>query len=93
MRGCDKPLFVKFADPGRPRKGNSRFILYSHLNILSNILGSERAARDSILYSYKHGFSGFAAVVSQSQSKLIADFPGVIRVIPNRILSVYTTRS
>ncbi|KAI9127977.1 hypothetical protein K1719_000970 [Acacia pycnantha] len=65
----------------------------SHLNILSNILGSKRAARESILYSYKHGFSGFAAVLSQSEAKLIADFPGVIRVIPNRILSVHTTRS
>ncbi|XP_058735117.1 subtilisin-like protease SBT3.5 isoform X2 [Vicia villosa] len=47
----------------------------------------------SILYSYKHGFSGFAAVLTPSQAKLIADFPGVIRVIPNKILSLHTTRS
>ncbi|XP_028767967.1 subtilisin-like protease SBT3.9 [Neltuma alba] len=65
----------------------------SHLHILSNILGSKRAARNSILYSYKHGFSGFAAVLSQSQAKLVADFPGVVHVIPNRILSLHTTRS
>ncbi|XP_020239439.1 subtilisin-like protease SBT3.5 isoform X2 [Cajanus cajan] len=65
----------------------------SHLDILSRILGSKKVARKSILYSYKHGFSGFAAVLSQSQAKLIADFPGVVRVIPNKILSLHTTRS
>ncbi|RDX73230.1 Subtilisin-like protease SBT3.6, partial [Mucuna pruriens] len=65
----------------------------SHLDILSHILGSKSAARKSILYSYKHGFSGFAAVLSRSQAKLIADFPGVVRVIPNKILSLHTTRS
>ncbi|XP_027355421.1 subtilisin-like protease SBT3.5 [Abrus precatorius] len=65
----------------------------SYLDILSHILGSKSAARKSILYSYKHGFSGFAAVLSQSQAKLIADIPGVVRVIPNKILSLHTTRS
>ncbi|XP_061340609.1 subtilisin-like protease SBT3.9 [Gastrolobium bilobum] len=65
----------------------------SHLDILSHILGSKSAAKKSILYSYKHGFSGFAAVLRQSQAKLLADFPGVVRVIPNRILSLHTTRS
>ncbi|KAI4297674.1 hypothetical protein L6164_037555 [Bauhinia variegata] len=65
----------------------------SHLDILTQILGSDSAARDSIIYSYKHGFSGFAAVLSQTQAKLIADFPGVVHVIPNRILSLHTTRS
>ncbi|GAU42030.1 hypothetical protein TSUD_90640 [Trifolium subterraneum] len=54
---------------------------------------NKSAARNSILYSYKNGFSGFAAVLSQSQAKLIADFPGVVRVIPNKILSLHTTRS
>ncbi|XP_030522893.1 subtilisin-like protease SBT3.9 isoform X1 [Rhodamnia argentea] len=65
----------------------------SHHEILSGILGSEEAAKDSILYSYKHGFSGFAAILDHSQAKLIADLPGVVHVIPNRIFSVQTTRS
>lgn len=64
-----------------------------HHGILSHVLGSKEAAVDSILYSYKHGFSGFAAVMTQSQAKLIADFPGVVRVMPNHILSLQTTRS
>ncbi|KAK6253739.1 hypothetical protein QUC31_015459 [Theobroma cacao] len=65
----------------------------SHHQILSDILGSKESAKESILYSYKHGLSGFAAVLSQSQAKLIADVPGVVRVVPNRILSLHTTRS
>ncbi|KAJ0077318.1 hypothetical protein Patl1_36546 [Pistacia atlantica] len=64
-----------------------------HHEILSNILGSKEAAKESILYSYKHGFSGFAAVLIESQAKLIADIPGVVRVIPNKILDLQTTRS
>lgn len=39
---------------------------------LSCFLNSKRAAMKSILYSYKHGFSGFAAVLTHSQAKLIA---------------------
>ncbi|KAL3539020.1 hypothetical protein ACH5RR_002386 [Cinchona calisaya] len=65
----------------------------SHHEILSNILGSKEAARDSLLYSYKHGFSGFAAVLQPSQAASIADLPSVVRVIPNKILRLHTTRS
>ncbi|BFG41413.1 hypothetical protein CerSpe_276870 [Prunus speciosa] len=65
----------------------------SHHEILSNVFGSKEAVKQSILYSYKHGFSGFAAVLTQSQAKLIADIPGVVHVIPNRVLNLHTTRS
>ncbi|XP_043709927.1 subtilisin-like protease SBT3.9 isoform X2 [Telopea speciosissima] len=65
----------------------------SYHEILSTLLGREDAATSQILYSYKHGFSGFAAVLTQSQAELIADFPGVVSVVPNRIFSLHTTRS
>ncbi|KAL4585181.1 hypothetical protein LXL04_009796 [Taraxacum kok-saghyz] len=65
----------------------------THHSILSQILGSKEAANRSILYSYKHGFSGFAANLTPTQASLIADLPGVVRVIPNRILKLHTTRS
>ncbi|GLT30645.1 hypothetical protein SLA2020_054360 [Shorea laevis] len=64
-----------------------------HHQILSEILGSKEAAKESILYSYRHGFSGFAAVLTQSQAKLIAGRPGVVRIFPSKILSLHTTRS
>ncbi|XP_023739674.2 subtilisin-like protease SBT3.9 isoform X2 [Lactuca sativa] len=65
----------------------------THHGILSQILGSKEAANRSILYSYKHGFSGFAAVLTPTQASLVADLPEVVRVIPNRILKLHTTRS
>ncbi|XP_057861642.1 subtilisin-like protease SBT3.9 isoform X2 [Cryptomeria japonica] len=46
-----------------------------------------------MVYNYKHGFSGFAAKLSHSQAKAIADLPGVAWVLPNKILNMHTTRS
>ncbi|XP_068645578.1 subtilisin-like protease SBT3.5 isoform X2 [Aristolochia californica] len=65
----------------------------SHREILSTVLGSKEAAASAILYHYKHGFSGFAAVLTQAQARLVADLPGVVRVVPNQIFSLHTTRS
>ncbi|KAL8253536.1 hypothetical protein R6Q59_031757 [Mikania micrantha] len=65
----------------------------THHGILSQILESKEAAAKSIVYSYKHGFSGFAAVLTPTQALLIAELPGVARVIPNRIYKLHTTRS
>ncbi|MCL7029721.1 hypothetical protein MKW94_030672, partial [Papaver nudicaule] len=53
----------------------------------------EEEVKASLLYSYKHGFSGFAAVLTKSQAETIAEFPQVIGVVANRILSLQTTRS
>ncbi|KAL1328639.1 hypothetical protein HN51_038457 [Arachis hypogaea] len=64
-----------------------------HHKILSSLLGSKEAAKNSILYSYKHGFSGFAARLTKSQAEEVAKFPGVVSVIPNRIHKLHTTRS
>ncbi|RWW18601.1 hypothetical protein GW17_00017397 [Ensete ventricosum] len=64
-----------------------------HHATLSTVLGSKRSATSSILYSYKHGFSGFAAVLTESEAARVADLPGVAHVVPNRILDLHTTRS
>ncbi|XP_066394704.1 subtilisin-like protease SBT3.6 isoform X1 [Miscanthus floridulus] len=65
----------------------------SHHGMLAALLGSEQAAKDAILYSYRHGFSGFAAVLTDSQAARLADSPGVVRVVRNRVLDLHTTRS
>ncbi|CAK9142074.1 unnamed protein product [Ilex paraguariensis] len=78
---------------GHRRHEDPELVEDSHHEILSYILGSKEAAMESILYSYKHGFSGFAAVLTPSQAEIIADFPGVVHVVPNRILNLHTTRS
>ncbi|XP_011040612.1 PREDICTED: subtilisin-like protease SBT3.5 [Populus euphratica] len=64
-----------------------------HYEMLLTLLGSKEAARSSILYSYRHGFSGFAAKLTESQAEDIAEFPGVVQVIPNGIHKLHTTRS
>lgn len=51
-------------------------------NSLKSFLDSKEAAKTSILYSYKHGFSGFAAVLTHSQAKLIA---GVIMLVKYKL--------
>ncbi|KAG4939044.1 hypothetical protein JHK84_045242 [Glycine max] len=66
--------------------------MYPH-KMLSSLLGSKEAAKNSILYSYKHGFSGFAARLTKYQAEEIAKFPGVVSVIPNGIHKLHTTRS
>ncbi|TYI39758.1 hypothetical protein ES332_A02G116200v1 [Gossypium tomentosum] len=64
-----------------------------HSKMLSDLLGSKEAAKSSMLYSYKHGFSGFAARLTDSQAKEIEAFPGVVQVIPNQVHKFHTTRS
>lgn len=41
---------------------------------------SEEAARNSMVYSYTHGFSGFAATLTESEAKQVA---GTIRPLVN----------
>ncbi|XP_031400281.1 subtilisin-like protease SBT3.6 isoform X2 [Punica granatum] len=64
-----------------------------HHELLSNVLGSKEAARGSMVYSYKHGFSGFAARLTQSEAEEISKFPVVVRVLPSRMHKLHTTRS
>ncbi|CAA2971237.1 subtilisin-like protease [Olea europaea subsp. europaea] len=64
----------------------------SHHDLLSSVLGRE-ASVDSMIYSYRHGFSGFAAKLTDSQAQSIADLTGVVHVIPNRFYKRQTTRS
>ncbi|XP_044950390.1 subtilisin-like protease SBT3.6 [Hordeum vulgare subsp. vulgare] len=65
----------------------------SHHGMLAAVLGSKQAAEDAILYSYRHGFSGFAAVLTNAQAAQLSDLPGVVRVVRNRVLDLHTTRS
>ncbi|XXG76257.1 hypothetical protein AAC387_Pa08g0642 [Persea americana] len=65
----------------------------SHHSMLAAVLGSKEAAADALLYSYKHGISGFAAKLTESQAEIVAGLPDVIAVVPNHLYKISTTRS
>ncbi|OAP17247.1 hypothetical protein AXX17_AT1G33690 [Arabidopsis thaliana] len=65
----------------------------SHHQMLWSILGSKEAAHDSMVYSYPHGFSAFAAKLTNSQVNQLSELPEVLHVIPNRFYELQTTRT
>ncbi|KAH6832834.1 hypothetical protein C2S53_006081 [Perilla frutescens var. hirtella] len=65
----------------------------SHHEMLASAFESKAEAIDSMIYSYRHGFSGFAAKMSHSQAKYFQGLPGVVEVFPNYLYKQQTTRS
>lgn len=55
--------------------------------------GSMEKAKSSMVYSYQHGFRGFAAQISDTQAAAMAKMPGVVSVFPNKLRKLHTTHS
>ncbi|XP_078441065.1 proteinase inhibitor, propeptide [Wolffia australiana] len=54
-----------------------------HVKTLTSVLGSEEAAREALVYSYKSAVSGFSAKLTSQQVAEITKQPGVIHVAPS----------
>lgn len=65
----------------------------SHHDMLASVVESKEMASELMVHSYKHGFSGFAAKLTECQVQKVAQLPGVVRVIPNSFHKLQTTRS
>ncbi|TVU25008.1 hypothetical protein EJB05_27482 [Eragrostis curvula] len=78
---------------GEKKHDDPALVTASHHEVLTSILGSKDEALKSIVYSYKHGFSGFAARLTEFQAEELKKHPGVASVMPNKHLKVHTTRS
>ncbi|XP_022844529.1 subtilisin-like protease SBT3.5 isoform X1 [Olea europaea var. sylvestris] len=78
---------------GEKQHDDVELITSNHHDLLSSVLGSRGASAESMIYSYRHGFSGFAAKLTESQARSISEIPGVVQVIPNHFYKVQTTRS
>ncbi|KAL7123565.1 hypothetical protein ACP275_01G113100 [Erythranthe tilingii] len=65
----------------------------SHHDMLTTLLGSKELALEAMVYSYRHGFSGFAAKITASQAQQLSEHPDVVSVMPNSFYNLQTTRS
>ncbi|XP_028805798.1 subtilisin-like protease SBT3.17 [Neltuma alba] len=61
-----------------------------HIRTLTAVLGSEEAAKEALLYSYKSAASGFSAKLTPEQVSEISKQPGVLQVVPSRTLQVHS---
>ncbi|XP_042467756.1 uncharacterized protein LOC122050948 isoform X1 [Zingiber officinale] len=59
---------------------NPEHVTDSHLDMLTCLLGSKKDVLTSMVYSYKHVISGFAAMLTEEQAKQLAESPDVISV-------------
>ncbi|KAL6500738.1 hypothetical protein OROHE_025535 [Orobanche hederae] len=67
-------------------------ILSQNHQILTTLhRGSVEQAKASHVYSYKHGFKGFAAKLSEEQAARVAEILGVVSVFPNTKRGLHTT--
>ncbi|CAK8561845.1 unnamed protein product [Lathyrus sativus] len=69
-------------------------ILKENHQILASVhSGSIEQAQASHVYSYRHGFRGFAAKLSDEQASQISKMAGVVSVFPNSKRKLHTTHS
>jgi subtilisin family serine protease len=78
---------------GEKQHDDPEFVSESHHQMLSSLLGSKVDAHESMVYSYRHGFSGFAAKLTESQAKKLADSPEVVHVMADSFYELATTRT
>ncbi|KAB2018218.1 hypothetical protein ES319_D08G214200v1 [Gossypium barbadense] len=64
----------------------------THHSMLTSVLGRSSSAQESLVYSYGN-FNAFAAKLTAEEVEKFSEMDGVVRVIPNHILKLHTTRS
>ncbi|KAL6550266.1 hypothetical protein OROMI_020754 [Orobanche minor] len=98
--GHGKTMKLAFADSnvyivylGERQHNDSELVKDSHHAMLTSLMGSKQLALESMVYSYTHGFSGFAAKLTESQAQQLSEHPDVVQVMQNSFYKLKTTRS
>ncbi|KAJ3707946.1 hypothetical protein LUZ61_011651 [Rhynchospora tenuis] len=68
-------------------------VVNSHFELLGSILGTRKAAKDAIFYSYTQNINGFAAKLDKETADKISKLQEVVSVFPSRGYKLHTTRS
>ncbi|KAL0394922.1 UNVERIFIED_CONTAM: Subtilisin-like protease SBT3.5 [Sesamum latifolium] len=75
----DKTLRLAFAESskvyiflGERQHNDPKLVTDLHHDMLTNLMGSKELAKESMVYSYRHGFSGFAAKLTESQAQQLS---------------------
>ncbi|EEF35549.1 peptidase, putative [Ricinus communis] len=61
-----------------------------HIRTLASVLGSDEAAKEALVYSYKTAASGFSAKLTPEQVAQISKQPGVLQVVPSRTVQLHS---
>ncbi|KAK1378948.1 subtilisin-like protease SBT3.18 [Heracleum sosnowskyi] len=79
---------------GRIKHGNDPLLTSEyHSKLLTSVFDRGEDAKQSMLYSYKHSFSGFSAKLNSTQANSLAEIEGVVSVFKSKTLRLHTTRS
>ncbi|KAM0927401.1 hypothetical protein ACQ4PT_002854 [Festuca glaucescens] len=91
VHGESRKLYIVYL--GDVKHGHPDDVVASHHDMLATLLGSKEESSASVVYNYKHGFSGFAAMLTPEQAKQLAEFPEVISIERSKRHRTATTRS
>ncbi|WCJ19690.1 Subtilisin-like protease SBT4.3 [Euphorbia peplus] len=84
----DKKVYIVYMG-GLPKEGFSASDL--HTSMLQEATDSDGS--DSLIYSYKRSFNGFAAKLTNNQMLKLAGMEGVVSIFPSEKKQLHTTRS